>query len=148
MMLGRYEWKSSELLQHVVYKIILTVLQNWMEGKLYGKLICNTVQTVLIMVFHIDVYNKHKGLVYRYTWMNYCITLWLNHYRACEAWCMRKLPGKRTMNITMMRAHDVTCHIIYRSEKIMCRIQSPIWTGVYFTKLILRRFVSVRKYQS
>ena len=50
------------------------------------------------------------------------------HYMACvtggsfkstcpdQAWCARKLPGKRTMNIAMMRAHtaghDITCHII------------------------------------
>ena len=36
---------------------------------------------------------------------------------------MRKMPGKRTMDIAMMRAytagHDVTCHIIYTVNRIM-----------------------------
>ena len=61
--------------------------------------------------------------------LNELLYYFMAHYMACVSWrkfwkhmpwptlCVRKLPGKITIDIAMMRAHiaghDITCHIIY-----------------------------------
>ena len=43
------------------------------------------------------IYNKSKGLVYRYTSMNHCTTLWLNTQGLCNV-------------VGVLKAHALTKH--------------------------------------